>query len=269
MTNYEIIQNQTDIPDNYKYYWGYQYRLGEDIIVPYLQKYGVFQHGMQAVEIGSAEGGVLAALVNAGATNALATDIATHRLALGDKITKKLNLNIEFREHNILSEEVPLNWQKKADLVILRDVIEHLDDTFEALDNISKFIKPGGYLYVTFPPYHSPFGGHQHIVMNTLGKLPFIHLLPDFLFHPMIASGRPGDIGEVKRLQKIRLTPGKFVKAAIKAGYSVHKEDYYAIRPVFKMKFGLPTVKITPLSFLPLVKQVISLEASYILQFNK
>jgi len=266
MTNFDIIQNQKDIPDNYKYYWGYQYRLGEEVVVPYLSVLNAFKQGFRVVEIGSAEGGVLAALVQAGATNALATDIAEHRLTLGDKITKKLNLDIEFKYHNIIEQEIPDNWKNSADLVILRDVIEHLDDTDIALKNISKFLKPGGFLYVTFPPYYSPYGGHQHIVMNTLGKLPFIHVLPDFIFHKMIKSGRPGDVGEVKRLQKIRLTPKKFIKSALSQGYEMFHEDYYFIRPVFKMKFGLPTIKITPIAFLPGFKDVISLEASYILR---
>lgn len=266
MSKYEVIKNHPDIPDNYKYYWGYQFQLGEDVIVPYLSQLNTFKAGYRVMEIGSAEGGVLAALVQAGAKDALATDIAQNRLDMGANISKILELPIEFKYHNIMQDDIPAEWQNSADLVILRDVIEHLDDAETALANIQKFLKPGGFLYITFPPYYSPYGGHQHIVMNSWGKLPYIHFLPANLFHSLVKSGRPGDVGEVMRLKKIRLTPKKFMASATSAGYKIYHSDYFMIRPVFKMKFGLPPVKITSLSSLPFVKGFFSLEASFILQ---
>ncbi len=266
MNLYDKIQSNSEIPADYKYFWGYQYRLGKEVIVPYLSRLGVFRSGFRVMEIGSAEGGVLAAFVEAGANDALATDIAKNRLEMGDKISNELNLPIKFTFHNILADEVSTEWKSAADLVILRDVIEHLDDTELALNKIKEFIKPGGYLYVTFPPYYSPFGGHQHNLKNFWGKLPYLHFLPDVVFNKLIASGRPADINEVKRLREIRLTPKKFLAAAEKSGYILSRKDYYLLRPIFKMKFGLPAVKITPLAILPPVQNLLSLEASYILQ---
>jgi SAM-dependent methyltransferase len=252
--------------DNYIFYWQYQYRLGRDILVDYLMRLGAFKTGDTAVEIGSAEGGALAAFVERGASAALATDISASRLIEGEKIAKFNGHEIIFKEHNILTEPIPPEWLKSKNLAILRDVIEHLDDTQLALENIRKLLKPGGFLFVTFPPYHSPFGGHQHTVENIWGKIPYIHLLPDQVFHRLIASGRKNDIWEVKRLQTIRLTPEKFRKAALAAGYQIANEDYYLLRPVFKMKFGLPTVKMTALRHLPLVKTYFSLEAAFLLK---
>ena len=266
---FDAIMASEDIPDNYKYYWGYQWQLGEEVVVPYIEKLGCFKSGDTVTEIGSAEGGVLAAFVQKGAAKAIGTDIVENRLEMGDNISKKVDLPIEFLYHDIITEPIKPEWEKASDLVILRDVIEHLDDTYEALNNIKKIIKPGGYLFVTFPPYHSPFGGHQHTVQNRLGKIPYIHLLPNFLFQKFIASGVEGDIGEVKRLQKIRLTPKKFTDAAEKAGYEIYHKDFYLLRPVFKMKFGLPSLRLTPIAFLPLVKQFFSLEAAYVLKVKE
>lgn len=268
MNFYQQIEQNNEIDSAYKYYWGYQYRLGNEVVVPYLKSLDVFTQGNRVMEIGSAEGGVLAAFVQQGAENALATDIAQNRLDMGAKIATLLNLPIQFRYHNILTDEIPSEWKESASLVILRDVIEHLDDTVEALTNIGKFIKPGGYLYVTFPSYYSPFGGHQHNLMNFWGKFPYIHYLPDSIFNKLIASGREADIQEVKRLRNIRMTPKKFINAATSSGFEIFKYDYYLLRPVFKMKFGLPSLKITPLAFLPLIKNVISMEASFILKLR-
>ncbi len=260
------ILNSKEIPENYKYYWNYQYELGKQFIVPYSLEIGCFAEGNSVFEVGSAEGGVLAAFVEAGGIEAVGSDIAQNRLEMGEKITKILQLPITFSNHNIITEDIPDNWKDKFNLVLLRDVIEHLDDTEIALKNIRKIIKPGGFLFVSFPPYYSAFGGHQHTLGNKLGKLPFLHLLPDFIFHKLISSGREADIGEVKRLQNIKLTTKKFEQAMSQAGYEIHKREFYLLRPVYKMKFGLPTIKLTKLAFLPFVKNLFSLEALYVLR---
>lgn len=263
---YKKIEESSEISNNAKYYWGYQYNLGKEVIVPYLTSISAFKPGFKVAEIGSAEGGVLASFVEKGAADALGTDIISARLELGEKINKIIDINIEFNTHDIVNSTIPDKWKQKFDLVLLRDVIEHLVDTEKALSNIKKIIKPGGFLYVNFPPYYSPFGGHQHTLNNFWGKLPYIHFFPDPIFDKLIASGRPNDIAEVKRLRNIRLTPKKFTVAASKAGFSVQNKDFYLLRPVYKMKFGLPSLKLTSLSFLPLVKNIFSLEASYLLK---
>jgi SAM-dependent methyltransferase len=263
---YKIISESSAIEEVVKYYWGYQYRLGEEVLVPYLREIGAFSDGNSVAEVGSAEGGVLAAFVVGGAKNALGTDIVQSRLDHGAKISTIAELPLEFVYQDIVDGIVPDSWLGAYDLILLRDVIEHLDDATKALSNIRKMLKPNAYLFVTFPPYHSPFGGHQHTVANFWGKFPYIHLLPDFLFHSLIASGRKNDIAEVKRLQKIRLTPKKFVESAHKAGFSISHEDFYMLRPVYKMKFGLPTLKLTAISSIPLVKGLFSLEAAYLLR---
>jgi ubiquinone/menaquinone biosynthesis C-methylase UbiE len=255
-----------EIPENYKYYWGYQYKLGEQAIVPYIQKAGAFKPGCSVMEIGSAEGGVLHTFVEAGAGEAVGTDIAQNRLDMGKKISRIMDMDVSYEYHNIITEEIPEKWNKHFDLVLLRDVIEHLDDTYIALSKISRIIKPGGFLFVTFPPYHSPFGGHQHTIDSTAGKLPYIHLLPDFIFHKLLSKGREGDIGEVKRLQQIKLTTKKFESALEKTSLEIYKKDFYLLRPVFKMKFGLPAIKLTGISFIPGIKKFFSLEASYLLR---
>jgi SAM-dependent methyltransferase len=259
--------NKSDIPDNFKYYWGYQFDLGVESIVSYLIEKNAFQSGFKVCEIGSAEGGVLHAFSIAGAGHSLGTDIAVERIEMGDRITKLAGLDVEYTAHDILFDEIPEKWQQNFDLVLLRDVIEHLDDTKLALANIRKIIKPGGHLFVTFPPYNSPYGGHQHTVAGKLGsKFPYIHLLPQNIFHKLISTGRPQDIEEVKRLEHIKLNAKKFTDAALDAGYSIANEDFYLLRPVFKMKFGLPTIKLTPISKLPLIKNYLTLEAAFLLK---
>lgn len=277
-----LIAAHTAIPEHDKYYWGYQYRLAREVLVKQLVADGALWEGAAVAEIGCAEGGVMLACVQAGAARALGTDIESARLKAGETIVRAVSTaltadccppleeRITFSTHDILFDEPRAEWLGAFDLVILRDVLEHLANPTLALSNIQRVLKPNGYVLVEFPPYNSPFGGHQHLLGNRWGKLPYMHLLPEPLFRWMTASGtHPLNIEEVRRLRSVRLTPRKFFRAAHEAGYVLRAERYYLLRPVFKMKFGLPTVSLTPLRWLPGVKSWLSLEANYLLQSHR
>jgi len=168
--------------------------------------------------------------------------------------------------HNIMEDEIPSEWLGKFDLVILRDVIEHLPDPELALRQILLLLKKGGKLYITFPPYYSPYGGHQQIVRgNLISKLPFIHFFPKRVFKLCVASGLDYGIEEVMRLKDYRLTPHKFKKIAKQMNYSITTQDYFLLRPVFKPRFNLPALKISFLKVIPGLIDILSLEASFVL----
>ncbi len=261
------IRQSPQFKENEKYYWGYQYLLSREVIVPEMKQRGAFHAGDRVAEIGCGEAGVLHAFIQEGATHALGTDIATFRLEIGRRIADELGLDITLSEHDILFGAPREEWRNAYQLVLLRDVIEHLDDAGVALKNIRNILAPGGYLYVTFPPYNSPYGGHQHLLNNFWGKFPYVHLLPRKLFLMLTKSGdHPLNIHEVDRLNQIRLSVKKFLKEVREAGYEVVDEQYYLFRPVFKMKFGLPTIRLTALKSLPFIKSVFSLEAAYLLR---
>ncbi len=265
-----IVQQSPDFAPHEKYYWGYQYQLSREVLVPELIARGAFHSGDAVAEIGCGEAGVLHAFIQAGATKALGTDIATFRLEIGEKLKSLLKIDLTLSEHDILFGPPKEEWRKAYDLVLLRDVIEHLDDAGLALRNIRNILKPGGWLFVTFPPYNSPYGGHQHLLKNFWGRFPYVHLLPKSIFLKMIQSGdHPRNIEEVARLKEIRLSANAFLKAAQEAGYEVVRDDYYLLRPVFKMKFGLPTIRISAFKHLPFVKSFLSLEAAVLLRLPK
>lgn len=268
-----ILKQNLTIKPNDKYYWTYQYLLARHTIVPQLLHDGVFQPGYAVAEIGCAEAGVLTAFIQAGAEQALGTDIETGRLEHGKNILHQVQPDLlqklTFSTHNVLFDEPQPQWQGAFDLVILRDVIEHLDDTLLALQNIRRLLKPGGSLFIEFPPYTSPFGGHQHLLKNFWGKIPYIHLLPRPVLHWCSKSGwHPVDIEEVRRLKTIALTPKKFLNAAYKAGYTVTHERYYLLRPVYAIKFGLPVIPLTFLRRFAGITALLSMEANYVLKIR-
>ena len=71
---------------------------------------------------------------------------------------------------------------------------------------------------------------------------------------------------EVERLREIRMTTGKFHRAARDAGFTMADEKLYFIRPVFKMKFGLPPISANIIKPLPGLRDILALEAGYILK---
>ncbi|HET9135766.1 MAG TPA: class I SAM-dependent methyltransferase [Candidatus Kapabacteria bacterium] len=264
------LQSRDDLNSYERYYFGYQFGLGKEYIVPYLKKNGVDLRGKNICEIGCGEGGVLGALAQEGCAEVVGIDIRDSALESSRKAFEALGLKTEFAIHNITTDPIPSQWKEHFDFVTLRDVIEHLDDTEVSLRNVMEFVKPGGWLFIVFPPYYSPFGAHQHLLDNAMGKIPFIQSMPNAIFNKAYKNARLQiDVEEVSRLRHIRLTINKMRRAIDNARLNVVREELYFIRPVFKMKFGLPTIKANFLRHIPGAREFVALEASYLLRKPK
>lgn len=258
---------RSNVSANDRYYFGYQFGLGYEYVVPYLEGSGIQLAGKNICEIGCGEAGVLAAIKERGAANVVGIDIRQEAIDRARVIFEAMKLKGDFALHNITDQDTPQPWREAFDLVILRDVIEHLDETETSLKHVMEFVKPGGHLYIVFPPYYSPFGAHQHLLKTFWGRMPFIQLLPDALFRPLTSKARHEiDVEEVSRLRDIKLTIEDFRRAAENVGLEIVREELFFLRPVFKMKFGLPTVKANFLKHVPLLRELVALEASYVLK---
>lgn len=261
------LEKREDMNSYERYYFGYQYGLGHEYLVPYLKSKGVELNGARICEIGCGEGGVLAAFAQEGASEVLGIDIRQLAIDSAAKAFDAMSIKADFAIHDITNQAVPEKWHEHFDFVTLRDVIEHLHDTEKSLRNVMEFVKPGGWIYIVFPPYYSPYGAHQHLLDNTMGKLPFIQLLPDGMFSKSYKGARLAiDVEEVSSLREIRLTIDKFRRAAKNARLEIVNEELYFLRPVFKMKFGLPAIKANFLKAVPGIRELAALEASYLLR---
>ena len=58
------------------------------------------------------------------------------------------------------------------DTIIMNDAMEHVDRPDLVLAEVQRILKPGGRLYVNFPPYYHPFGAH----LSDLIGIPWVHL---------------------------------------------------------------------------------------------
>ncbi|MCX7930588.1 MAG: class I SAM-dependent methyltransferase [Chlorobi bacterium] len=263
----DVVEHSVGLSPHDRYYWRYQFLVGQQVLVPQLSRRGAFAPGMRVFEFGCGEAGVLGAFAQAGAAHAVGADISEYRIEVGRRIAGALGLPLHLETRNLLSSTLPEDWQGGYNLVLMRDVIEHLDDTRQALGVVRRLLTSSGHALVTFPPYYSPFGGHQHLLHTNLGMVPWVHLLPHGLFEAIIdRSQRPADRDEVRRLRTIRLTIEKFERAATEAGFDVVETKLYLLRPVFRFKFGLPTVALPSVLRRISLGNVIALEASYLLR---
>ena len=245
-----------------------QYRLAVHTLIPWLEQHGLLQPRAAVCEIGCAEGGVLAAFAERGASLTLGTDIQGALLSqISDPLWQSLGLPMEFTQHDVIYEDIPVEWRGRFSIVLLRDVIEHLDDPTIALKNIARLLTPGGVVVVTFPPYTSPFGGHQQLMGTKAGASPFLHMLPWSIFSNFVRKGNPVNQEELERLHVIRCTALGVIKAAKDAGLLVLGERYFALRPVFRWKYQrpIPSLEVTAIRSLPFVRSL-AMEAAFIFQ---
>jgi 2-polyprenyl-3-methyl-5-hydroxy-6-metoxy-1,4-benzoquinol methylase len=263
-----IIDESGTTPRSVVDHWITQFRLANAFLIPWLEQHGVSMKGAAVAEIGCAEAGVLLACVEHGASYALGTDIMGPLLEqYSDRFARMLGHQVVFTQHDVIEDDLPPEWQQRFDVVLLRDVIEHLDDTRAALRNIKRLLKPGGVMIATFPPYTSPYGGHQQLLGTLAGKLPFTHLLPRSLFNMVVNTSHNVNKMEVERLAEIRLSADAVRNAATAEGYRVEDERFFLLRPVFRYKYNapIPVVEVTKLGSWPFVRRV-AMEAAFLLR---
>lgn len=58
------------------------------------------------------------------------------------------------------------------DTIVMNDAMEHVAQPDKVLEEVYRVLKPGGKLYVNFPPYNHPFGAHLSDVVG----IPWVHL---------------------------------------------------------------------------------------------
>lgn len=58
------------------------------------------------------------------------------------------------------------------DTIVMNDAMEHVAQPDKVLEEVYRVLKPGGKLYVNFPPYNHPFGAHLSDVIG----IPWVHL---------------------------------------------------------------------------------------------
>jgi 2-polyprenyl-3-methyl-5-hydroxy-6-metoxy-1,4-benzoquinol methylase len=228
----------------------------EKYVIPFIDDLLPITSGLRIAEIGCGEGGNLKPFLDIGC-HVVGIDIAANKIA---------NANNFFSDHpmkdnlKLITKDIyKVNPKKHSpfDLIMLRDTIEHIYDQDAFMEHLKYFIKPSGMIFVGFPPWRNPFGGHQQICDNAfLSKLPYFHLLPNSIYPGILKIFKENEI-KIKSLIEIKetgLSLNKFKYILKKRNYKIEKEVYYLINPNYEIKFKLKPRKLPGILNIPILR---------------
>jgi SAM-dependent methyltransferase len=137
------------------HYWQFEKRQGE-LLAQYLLTHGVNIENRLLIDLGCGLGGYSYVLANAGA-RVIGLDLDIKPLQGGlDRITGD-------------ATRIPLEHEC-VDIVLCSSLIEHVANPKILLDEICRIVKKSGWVYISFPPFYSPVGGHQFAPFHLLGE---------------------------------------------------------------------------------------------------
>ena len=251
---------------DYKKYFDIQLSNAQQWILPFVQEVKPIEPGMQLLEIGCGQGSLLRAFAEVGC---ICTGVEMYPLWL-EKAKEWLVPELEagkvrLIDSNIYDVDAEKNLGTKFDIIVLKDVIEHIHDQQKLIGWMKNFLKPNGIIFFGFPPWQMPYGGHQQMLQGWLGKLPYWHMLPLPLFKGLLRVNNQysEDLVEIK---ETGISIERFESILQKTGYQILKQKHWMINPVYEYKFGWrPRVQIGLIKAIPFVRNFFTTAVYYII----
>ena len=243
-----------------------QHWYGENFLFDYSQFKDVTNK--RILEIGCAEAGLLKFYHKKGAvcSGIELSDIRYNNALLLDK-RNEINL---FQADICNPTSYKKHIKKNFDMIIMRDVIEHIDNKRIALSNIFNILKPGGKLFMSFPPKYCAYSGHQQTISNLFGKLPYIYMLPDVIYkkYLRLISCPEKKIEYLIMTKKTRISIRKMHEIVNSLGFNILNQSKWFSRPAYAFRFNFPKIK-NPFSFIPILDEIFSNGVLYLLEKPK
>ncbi len=221
-----------------KKYFDIQVLNTEKYVIPFLEEKFMIQSGMRALEIGCGEGGVLKAFINKGCEGVGveldAPRVADARKFLAEDIAAG---KLRFVLKDIYQADGEKDLGGLFDIIVLKDVIEHIHDQPGLIGRMKNFLKPGGIVFFGFPPWYMPFGGHQQMCHSKISKLPYLHLLPRPLYR-WILKKKKEPVADLMEIRDTGISIERFVRICKKEGYTILHRRHYLLNPIYEWKFG-------------------------------
>ena len=158
--------------NNEKTYAEWEYEKGEDTIKFYLYKFTTDEmfKDKEVIDFGCGAGGKSIYYVSLGAKHVTGVDIVEHYEKDSKEFAKKMNSEDKFTFKIADATKLPFK-DNSFDTAIMNDFMEHVNKPEEALKEAIRVLKPGGRIYLNFPPYSHPFGAHLSDAIN----MPWCH----------------------------------------------------------------------------------------------
>ena len=148
--------------------------------------------------------------------------------------------------------------------------------------DLGKYLRQGGIVFMAFPAWQMPFGGHQQICRSRfLSRLPFFHLLPKPLYRAVLKAGGEEEyrIRELLEIKDTRLSVEQFERLLQQKGkrtdasmdairpLEILDRRLWLINPHYEAKFGLkPRLLARPVAAVPYLRDFFTTSCFYILK---
>jgi len=251
---------------NRRLYFEEQTYTTEKYVIPFVEKWGNIsirtpKNGKPVciLEIGCGEGGNLKPFLDRGC-HCVGIDINGPQIERAREFftSHPLENNLTLLHDDIYNVS-PQNHQ--YDIIILRDVIEHIHNQERLMHILPQFLKPHGVMFFAFPPWMMPFGGHQQICRSRLSKVPYMHLLPRSWYRGLLlrCGETEGCADALLEIKETGITIERWERILRTERIPVLKRELYFINPNYEVKFHL-----RPLRALPVLRNIPYLRDFYI-----
>jgi len=250
-----------------KRYFDIQVLNAEKYVIPFIEEKFTVRPGMRVLEIGCGEGGVLKAFINKGCEG-VGVELDAPRIVDAEKFLPEdiAKGKLRFVTKDIYDVDVEKDFNGLFDIIILKDVIEHIHDQAKLIGWMKKFLCPGGIVFFGFPPWYMPFGGHQQMCRSRISKLPYIHLLPRPLYK-WILKKKKEPVEAMMEIGDTGISIERFEKICKKEGYSFLHKRHYLLNPIYEWKFGWkPKKQIGLVKSIPFIRNFFTTCVYYIIQ---
>ena len=156
-----------------KSYAMWQYERGENTIAFYRERYTTEEmfRGKTVLDVGCGAAGKTMYYASQGVEKIVGMDIVAHYKDEAEALARELGFADKFEF--VVGDAAQTGFPENIfDTIIMNDAMEHVDRPDLVLAEVRRVLKPGGRLYVNFPPINHPFGAH----LSDLIGMPWVHL---------------------------------------------------------------------------------------------
>lgn len=253
---------------NRKKYFEEQSFTTQKYVIPTLEKFVSLNQDTRVLEIGCGEGGNMVPFLDLGC-KVVGLDISDYKIDLAKDFfadhSQKENLELIIEDiYKVTADDIG-----KFDVIMMRDVIEHIPNQSLFLAYVKQFLKTNGKLFMGFPPWYMPFGGHQQVCKSKfLSMLPYFHILPKFAYGAIMRL-----FGETESIIKSRfdikdtgITIERLDSILKKEAFSIDLRQLFLINPNYEVKFGLtPRKQFALFGSIPFIRNFVTTCCYYVI----
>ncbi|HZG13888.1 MAG TPA: class I SAM-dependent methyltransferase [Candidatus Bathyarchaeia archaeon] len=153
-------------------YTEWQFVKGEQTIqffLPYHSQEQMFRD-KTVLDIGCGGGGKTCYYATFQPKKIIGIDVVEHYAEEGNAFAREKGLGEVATFMTADAAKMPFA-DESFDTIIMNDAMEHVDQPEKTLEECFRVLKPGGHIYINFPPYYHPYGAH---LSDAIG-IPWVH----------------------------------------------------------------------------------------------